>query len=153
MIKYNFIPETPAPPTTNGHRTPPSSSRPHASGSRSSSSPFQPAPVRIDSTASMTSLNHNHSDPSTPDASSFNHPLIRGTATRSSPVASGSSSWPGLDPRLQVISDEPGEMVDDGTDTEVDVVVDVPLPIWTAPTHTVFPCFINHKIKWSAFIK
>lgn len=43
--------------------------------------------------------------------------------------------------------------VDDGHDTEVDVVVDVQVPIWTAPTHTVHPVFVNHKIKWSAFIK
>jgi hypothetical protein len=42
---------------------------------------------------------------------------------------------------------------DDGQDTEVDVVVDVQVPIWTAPTHTVHPVFVNHKIKWSAFIK
>lgn len=48
---------------------------------------------------------------------------------------------------------EEEELVDDGQDTEVDVVVDVPVPIWTAPTHTVHPCFVNHKIKWSAFIK
>lgn len=42
---------------------------------------------------------------------------------------------------------------DDGQDTEVDVVVDVQVPIWTAPSHAVHPVFVNHKIKWSAFIK
>jgi hypothetical protein len=38
-------------------------------------------------------------------------------------------------------------------DTEVDVVIDVPVPAWTTPSHSVHPCFVNHKIKWSAFIK
>lgn len=37
--------------------------------------------------------------------------------------------------------------------TEIDVVIDIPLPVWTTPTHTVHPVFVNHKIKWSAFIK
>lgn len=54
-------------------------------------------------------------------------------------------------PMNAALPDEPE--VDDGQDTEVDVVVDVQIPIWTAPSHSVHPVFVNHKIKWSAFIK
>lgn len=42
---------------------------------------------------------------------------------------------------------------DDGLDTEIDVVVEIPVPLWTVPSHAVYPVFVTHKIKWSAFIK
>lgn len=91
---------------------------------------------------------------------------VHGSGTPA-PLAEGSGSgFPGLNHPLRRgrLSDLAGEgedemasaaeqEIDDGHDTEVDVVVDVPIPAWTAPSHTVHPCFINHKIKWSAFIK
>lgn len=67
------------------------------------------------------------------------------------PSASGSGS--GNNGGGSSVSSGEEEEVDDGLDTEIDIVVDVPIPIWTAPTHTVHPVFINHKLKWSAFIK
>lgn len=119
----------------------------------------------MDSNVSLASMNHSApaapTNPGFTPTPSFTHPNTHGDVSHP-PVASGSGTvWPGFPQRLQRVPGVPEvrgatqdeEYIDDGIDTEVDVVVDVPIPVWTAPTHTVFPVFINHKIKWSAFIK
>ncbi|KAM0749136.1 hypothetical protein T439DRAFT_358253 [Meredithblackwellia eburnea MCA 4105] len=163
-VKYNFIPDASGTGTGNNSGT---------------TSPAH-APPRIESTASLASLNINNlngSGPPTPGFGTFQHGHTSGNAVASgSGLASGSTGtgFPGLSGRLTrpatsdlagegeeevVVADHDGagwhpeEEEDIDIDTEIDVVVDVPVPIWTAPTHTVHPCFINHKIKWSAFIK
>lgn len=90
--------------------------------------------------------------PTTPGFGTYAHGTTSGDAT-----ASG-SGWPfGRQAGVAEDDEDEREVVgpdeDIDVDTEVDVVVDVPIPAWTAPTHTVHPVFINHKIKWSAFIK
>lgn len=42
---------------------------------------------------------------------------------------------------------------DDGVDTEIDIVVEIPIPPFTTPSHHVHPIFVSHKLKWSAFIR
>ncbi|GAA5948720.1 hypothetical protein JCM3765_004984 [Sporobolomyces pararoseus] len=134
-------------------------------------------PARIESAASLRSLGGFHSSGMmTPQTPAFGSPFHGGAMTPLESPRTGNSrtSSPGFpfnrrptgQGRFQIGADdesdeeeeqtpqpeeEPEE--DDGQDTEVDVVVDVQVPIWTAPTHTVHPVFVNHKIKWSAFIK
>ncbi|ORY89683.1 hypothetical protein BCR35DRAFT_300097 [Leucosporidium creatinivorum] len=138
VVKYNFVPETGGSNTNSG-----------------TASPHPPA--RIESSASLSSMNA----PQTPTTPAF---PVHGTGTPLGGPEGGSGGFPGFAQRLArnragdlagegEDDTEATEEVDDGQDTEVDVVVDVPVPVWTAPSHTVHPCFINHKIKWSAFIK
>lgn len=131
VVKYNFVADTSAP--TSG-----------------TASPMHAAPPRIESSASLASMG-NHSVPTTPGFGTYAHGPTSGDAT-----ASG-SGWPFGRPTADEDDEDEREVVgpeeDLDIDTEVDVVVDVPIPVWTSPTHTVHPVFINHKIKWSAFIK
>ncbi|GAA6005515.1 hypothetical protein JCM11491_003669 [Sporobolomyces phaffii] len=136
-------------------------------------------PARIESAASLRSLGGFHSSGMmTPQTPAFGSPFHGGAMTPlESPGRSATTSRtnsPGFpfnrrppgQGRFQIGADDESEdeeeqetpqpeepEEDDGQDTEVDVVVDVQVPIWTAPTHTVHPVFVNHKIKWSAFIK
>lgn len=131
-------------------------------------------PPRIESTASLASLNHSGpSSPtgySTPPVLEPPHPVASGSGSNGNGNghASGSGGgWSGFASRMQrnygsqdAPTEESGEdheavkeEEDTEISTEIDIVVDVPLPIWTTPTHTVHPVFVNHKIKWSAFIK
>lgn len=143
VVKYNFVPEA-------GGAT--------GTSSGVSSGTHSPHPIRVESSASLASMNQ----PSTPMTPGF---PVHGTGTPIGAPEGSSGGFPGLRAPRGRLSDLAGEgegdeaereeeeLVDDGQDTEVDVVVDVPVPVWTAPSHTVHPCFINHKIKWSAFIK
>ncbi|GAA5831217.1 hypothetical protein JCM5353_007384 [Sporobolomyces roseus] len=160
VVKYNFVADGTTPSTAE----------------TSAGNP----PARIESTASLRSLGGFHSSGMmTPQTPAFGSPFHGGAMTPlSSPggsAAASRNSSPGFpfnrrqtgQGRFQIGADEESEEedeqqtphqetepeVDDGHDTEVDVVVDVQVPIWTAPTHTVHPVFVNHKIKWSAFIK
>ncbi|GAA6064597.1 hypothetical protein JCM10212_000508 [Sporobolomyces blumeae] len=136
-------------------------------------------PARIESTASLRSLGGFHaSGAMTPTTPAFGSPFHGGAMTplespRGGSPRNGSPGFPfnrrptgqgrfhfGADDEESeeeeeqpTPNQEPEQEEDDGQDTEVDVVVDVQVPIWTAPTHTVHPVFVNHKIKWSAFIK
>ncbi|BGO92265.1 hypothetical protein NBRC10512_001189 [Rhodotorula toruloides] len=131
-----------------------------------------PAP-RIESSASLSSLGAQPSGVSTPTTPGFNSPIHgsrtpvreRGDET-GYPFSVGRASRPRArfqlgpedeDEEEELHQPHPAheehEEVDDGQDTEIDVVVDVQIPIWTAPSHAVHPVFVNHKIKWSAFIK
>ncbi|BGP32942.1 hypothetical protein JCM10296v2_004728 [Rhodotorula toruloides] len=131
-----------------------------------------PAP-RIESSASLSSLGAQPSGVSTPTTPGFNSPIHgartpvreRGEET-GYPFTAGRASRPRArfqlgpedeDEEEELHQPHPAheehEEVDDGQDTEIDVVVDVQIPIWTAPSHAVHPVFVNHKIKWSAFIK
>ncbi|KAK4703989.1 arrestin-related trafficking adapter 4/5/7, partial [Phenoliferia sp. Uapishka_3] len=136
VVKYNFV--------NDGAPSNPSSSNP---------------PSRVESSASLSSLGNIGSTPSTPGFGTAAHGASSGNAT-----ASGSGGhWgfhrnvhnaTGGEGESEVVQANGGDEEEDiEMDTEVDVVVDVPIPVWTAPTHTVHPVFINHKIKWSAFIK
>ncbi|KAL8292022.1 hypothetical protein RQP46_001488 [Phenoliferia psychrophenolica] len=137
VVKYNFVADSASVPTSG------------------TASPIHP-PSRIDSAPSLTTLGNGGSVPTTPGFGTVQHGHTNGDAT-----ASGSGSgWPfGRQSTGSAGEGEEDERVETGPeadielDTEVDVVVDVPIPAWTAPTHTVHPVFINHKIKWSAFIK
>ncbi|GAA5879587.1 hypothetical protein JCM16303_003264 [Sporobolomyces ruberrimus] len=159
VVKYNFIPD--------------------GSATAAGSSTGNPPP-RIESAASLRSLGGFHpSGMMTPQTPAFGSPFHGGAMTPlESPgrsAATSRTSSPGFpfnrrqtgQGRFQIGADDESEdeeeqqtphpaeepEEDDGQDTEVDVVVDVQVPIWTAPTHTVHPVFVNHKIKWSAFIK
>lgn len=126
--------------------------------------------LRFGSTASLSSMG----GPATPTTPGFNSPIH---GSRTPAIERGGNDGypfhmtrPGRRARFQLGADEedddahahnptqasteagPAEE-DDGQDTEVDVVVDVQVPVWTAPSHSVHPVFVNHKIKWSAFIK
>lgn len=104
------------------------------------SAPNTSPPSRVASSVSLASLNHG-SGASTPANGDFFH-------SPSQPlVASGSAQGVAAPARVE----QP--IVDDGVDVEIDVVVDVDIPPWTTPSHSVHPIFITHKIKWSAFIK
>jgi arrestin-related trafficking adapter 4/5/7 len=37
-------------------------------------------------------------------------------------------------------------------DGEIDTMISIPLPVWTTPSHSIHPCFVTHKIKWSCVI-
>jgi hypothetical protein len=80
--------------------------------------------------------------------------VASGSGTRPSPqhnAIEGQSSSSNQDGNEN--DDEEQEEYDDGIATEVDVVIDIPIPFHTCPTHSVHPILINHKIKWSAFIR
>ncbi|GAA6007627.1 uncharacterized protein JCM10292_002831 [Rhodotorula paludigena] len=151
VVKYNFVED----------------------GSHGPSSGTHTPAARIESSASLSSMGL-ASGAQTPSTPGFNSPYHGGARTPATD-RSGASGYPfprngganGRRARFQLGAEEEEEeedhsasgqpadalAEDDGQDTEVDVVVDVQVPIWTAPSHTVHPVFVNHKIKWSAFIK
>ncbi|GAA5912670.1 hypothetical protein JCM8208_007723 [Rhodotorula glutinis] len=156
VVKYNFSEDgAPGGPSTSGTTT--------------------PAP-RIESSASLASMGV--MTPTTPGFSTPNVSTPFGSGSRTPAHDSPAAGFPfdraarsGRRARFQLGAEDEDEsedlatphpmnpatpdepLVDDGQDTEVDVVVDVQVPIWTAPSHSVHPIFVNHKIKWSAFIK
>lgn len=134
VVKYSFVNDGPS------HSATPSGQNSGAN-----------TPARIESSASLSSMAT--AVPSTPAFP------VHGSGT---PLASGSgaggSEYPGFAQRLPrdplAGEGEPEVNPEDlEVDTEVDVVIDVPVPSWTTPSHSVHPCFVSHKIKWSAFIK
>ncbi|KAM0789574.1 hypothetical protein ACM66B_000383 [Microbotryomycetes sp. NB124-2] len=134
VVKYNFV-----------------SDAGHVSATPSGANSGTGTPVRIESSASLASMNR----PVTPGTPGL---PMHGSGTPLN--INNPGEYPGFAQRLRPrnSADLAGEgeaevEEDDGQDTEIDVNIDVPLPIWTAPSHSVFPCFITHKIKWSAFIK
>ncbi|GAA6051086.1 hypothetical protein JCM3770_004705 [Rhodotorula araucariae] len=148
VVKYNFVADGTHGPSTSGTST--------------------PAP-RIESSASLSSMGL-----MTPTTPGFATPIHSGARTPMGELG-GAGGFPfaarsGRRARFQLGAEEEDDDEehhtpqpapeptdeadeDDGQDTEVDVVVDVHVPIWTAPSHSVHPVFVNHKIKWSAFIK
>ncbi|GAA6021801.1 hypothetical protein JCM10207_002066 [Rhodosporidiobolus poonsookiae] len=154
VVKYNFV--------TDGTHGPSSGTNTPARD-----------PARIESTASLRSMGGFASGMNTPTTPGFNSPFHGSAMSPANELPSNNGGFPfhprGRRAKFQLGAEadeadeeeqpqpqqeeEPAEEVDDGQDTEVDVVVDVQVPIWTAPSHTVHPIFINHKIKWSAFIK
>ncbi|BGP17069.1 hypothetical protein JCM10213_000293 [Rhodosporidiobolus nylandii] len=156
VVKYNFVAD-------GSHGPSSGASTPH----------HPPGPARIESTASLRSMGGWGSGMSTPTTPGFNTPFHGGAQTPAAFESPNGNGFPfrpqARRPKFQLGGDstddghgeedepeeeeEEQEEEDDGQDTEVDVVVDVQVPIWTAPSHTVHPIFINHKIKWSAFIK
>ncbi|GAA5992336.1 hypothetical protein JCM10908_000433 [Rhodotorula pacifica] len=150
-VKYSFIDGVPG------------------TGSASASGTSTPA-NRIGSTASLSSMG----GLATPTTPGFNSPWHGGARTPA--TERNTDGYPfhqtrnGRRARFQLGAEDededhqpnptqasteagPAPEEDDGQDTEVDVVVDVQVPVWTAPSHAVHPVFVNHKIKWSAFIK
>ncbi|KAK4054144.1 hypothetical protein OIV83_001169 [Microbotryomycetes sp. JL201] len=134
VVKYNFV-----------------SDAGHVSATPSGANSGAGTPVRIESSASLASMNR----PITPGTPGF--PMHGSGAPLN---LNNNTEFPGFASRLrqrnsaELAGEGEAEIEeDDGQDTEIDVNIDVPLPVWTAPSHSVFPCFITHKIKWSAFIK
>ncbi|GAA5972647.1 hypothetical protein JCM8115_006459 [Rhodotorula mucilaginosa] len=141
----------------------------NVSGTPSATPSGTSTPARLmGSTASLSSMG----GLATPTTPGFNSPFHGGARTPAS--ERNGDGYPflqsrnGRRARFQLGADEEDEdhqnptqasteagpvEEDDGQDTEVDVVVDVQVPVWTAPSHAVHPVFVNHKIKWSAFIK
>ncbi|SGY13409.1 BQ5605_C010g05854 [Microbotryum silenes-dioicae] len=135
VVKYNFVSDQ---GTSNTSATP--------------ARPDLPHPVRVESSGPLASPALDHA------AGGFSRSFSGAGRNGNAIAGSSSSGTRALPPRAHLPGegeDPAGEepLVDDGQDTEVDVVIEVPVPVWTCPTHNVHPCFVSHKIKWSAFIR
>lgn len=136
VVEYKFKQPTITPSTNSG-------------GTRSRSGSVYPnAPSRVSSGTDLPSLAREGTTTALADIySSSSNAVASGSG---SAVVGPSSS------RNEAIDDAEEDdsiSIDDGIATEVDVVVDVHIPICTTPSHSVHPVFVNHKIKWSAFIR